>query len=467
MYRSPCNSWRPKSRRTCPAAIAFAGVIAMSLASVVNALGDTVVNGAQPDVELAKVELIQPLEVLPPIGPEVGMTLAQLEQMALAANPSVARAAALVGAARGQWVQVGLPPNPSVGYEGQQLGSGGQAEQHGILFSQEIVRGGKLELNREVAAREIAIAEQELAIREQRVLTDVRVAFYQVLLAEEQIRLAQSLIQLSLEGSSAVESLFQAQEVGRADVLQAQLEVENAQMFAENARNRRDAAWRNLTAVIGNPELSPSPLSGDVRSLPASIEFEQALTRLQSESPEVAAAALRVERARSALQRACVETVPNVNFQGLVNWQDNGIGGDPDGGVAVTIPLPLFNKNQGAIRRAQQELTAARRALDQLTLDLQNRLAPTFERYSNARNQVERYRAQILPAAEESLNLTRQTYEAGESNYIGLLTVQRTFAQTSWNYLEALRALRTAEAEIQGFLLRGSLQDTDLPSSMN
>jgi cobalt-zinc-cadmium efflux system outer membrane protein len=51
------------------------------------------------------------------------LTLGDLEQMALSANPSVARSAALVEAARGNWVQVGLPPNPSVGYEGQQIGS--------------------------------------------------------------------------------------------------------------------------------------------------------------------------------------------------------------------------------------------------------------------------------------------------------------------------------------------------------
>ncbi|HEX5104644.1 MAG TPA: hypothetical protein VFV87_12575, partial [Pirellulaceae bacterium] len=73
-----------------------------------------------------------------------GPTLADFEQMALAANPSVARAAALVQAARGNYTQVGLPPNPSVGYEGQQLGSGGLAEQDGIFIQQEFVRGGKL-----------------------------------------------------------------------------------------------------------------------------------------------------------------------------------------------------------------------------------------------------------------------------------------------------------------------------------
>lgn len=88
---------------------------------------------------------------------------------------------------------------------------------------------------------------------------------------------------------------------------------------------------------------------------------------------------------------------------------------------------------------------------------MKNRLAPTFERYSNARNQVERYRTAILPAATESLDLSRKMYQAGETGYLNLLTAQRTFAQTHLQYLDSLRQLRIAEAEIEGLLLSGSL----------
>jgi outer membrane protein, heavy metal efflux system len=107
-------------------------------------------------------------ELLPAPSPSsvehrVGLSLEQLEQMALSWNPALARAGALVGAARGTWVQSGLAPNPSVGYEGQQIGSGGLAEQHGVFFSQEVVVGGKLRLNREIAAREVAVARHDFA----------------------------------------------------------------------------------------------------------------------------------------------------------------------------------------------------------------------------------------------------------------------------------------------------------------
>ena len=63
-------------------------------------------------------------------------------------NPSLARAQALVAAARGNWVQVGLPNNPSGGYLGAQLGSGGVAEQHAAMIDHEFITGGKRRLNR-------------------------------------------------------------------------------------------------------------------------------------------------------------------------------------------------------------------------------------------------------------------------------------------------------------------------------
>ncbi len=416
------------------------------------------VGAAQPEVLPTP-----PPQPLPPCDP--GLTLPQLEQMALASNPSIARAAAMVGAARGNWVQVGLCPNPSVGYEGQQLGSGGLAEQQGVLVSQEIIRGGKLSLSRAVADREVAVAQQELAAQQLRVLTDVRIAFYQVLLAQRQIDLTQNIIRINNEGVQAAEKLLRANEVGRPDLLQSQLEVENAQILAENARNRHDAAWRSLAAVVGNPFLPVQALSGDAATPPLDLRYEEVLARIKAMSPEISAAMFEISRSQAALERARAEPIPNVNLQGLINAQDNGIGGKPDAGLAVTVPIPLFNRNQGAIQRAQSEIAAAKNSLFQIELDLQNRLAPTYEQYANARNQVVRYRDKILPTAQESLDLTRKTYQAGELNYVGLLAVQRTFAYTHLNYLEALRSLRIAEVEIEGLLLRGSLQNKSSASA--
>jgi outer membrane protein, heavy metal efflux system len=411
-----------------------------------------------------QVQYVEPTpapEALPPatLRPvELGkLTLADLEQMALAANPSVARAAALMQAARGNWVQTGLLPNPSVGYEGQQLGSRGLAEQEGFFVQQEIVRGGKLGLNREVAAQEIFKAEHQLAAQQQRVLTDVRVAYYQVLIAERQRKLTSELRDIAAEAVKVADALLKGREVGRPDLLQSQLEAGNAEILAQNAINRYCAAWRNLATIVGAPNLPQQSLDGDLEGDRIELTWEASLQRLLSSSPEIAAAMSEIERARWALERASIEQVPNVTVQGLVNWRDNGIGGSSDGSLTVGIPLPIWNRNQGGIVQAQGQVTAAERAFDQLELSLENRLAPVYERYANSLNQVNKFRAQLLPAAQQSLDLARRLYQAGETPYLNLLTAQRSFSQTNLNYLESLRELLSAETEIEGLLLSGSL----------
>lgn len=401
-------------------------------------------------------------EALPPAAPERAkealLTLQDLEGMALSGNPSIARAAAMVQAARGNWVQVGLKPNPVVGYEGQQLASGGRAEQHGVYAQQEFVRGGKLTLNRQVAAQEWAQAERELAAQQQRVLTDVRVAFFSVLVAQEQKQVAAELVRIGTGSLNTAKALFDAKEVGEADVLQAEIEIENARIFSTNAANRHLAAWQNLSAVVGQPKLLLQPLAGDPAQGLPEFRHQEVLQRLLTSSPEIASAIANVERARWAVQRAQVESVPNVTVLGMVNTIDNGIGGRTDGNIVVGVPLPFWNKNQGGIIQAQGQVTAAERAVEQLELDLQSRLAPVFERFANASNQVARYQRVILPAAQKSFQLVRQSYEAGEQGYTSLLTAQRTYSQTRLSYLESLRELRISGAQLEGYLLDNSLQ---------
>ena len=123
------------------------------------------------------------------------------------------------------------------------------------------------------------------------------------------------------------------------------------------------------------------------------------------------------------------------------NWEveagyshDNTTGFDT-GTIAGTIPVPLFNRNQGAIRQAEAELTAAQAEVDRVALDLRNRLALTYERYANAHELVDRYERRILPNAKESVELTSDRYCAGESNFPSLLLAQRAFCKRRWPIL--------------------------------
>lgn len=414
----------------------------------------------------APLGLMASLSVFPPLGDTAGaqasggLTLESLESTALASNPSIARAAAAVAAAQGAALQAGLPLNPVVGYEGQQIGSGGQAEQHGLLVGQEFLRHEKRTLSREVACREVRMAQYRLAAQRARVVTDVRMAFYRVVRAQRQIDMSADLLRISQQALNAAQALMDAKEIARTDVLQAQIEVEVARTALENARNQHVSAWNQLAAVTGQSSLAVVPLAGDLFAPPTPLEFDSVLAWLRGQSPEIAEAITNVERARFNLQRQIVEPRPNLSVQSLYNFVDNGIGGKPDAALAVSVPVPLWNRNQGAIQQARYEVSVAEQALAQLELALQQRLAPVYERYANAKNLMQQYGQTILPAASEALQLTQKTFEVGEIGFTNLLIVQRSYRQQQLIFLEAAEALRLSEAEINGLLLSGSLSTT-------
>lgn len=386
-----------------------------------------------------------------------GWTLEQVEQTALDNNPTLAQMQARVEAARGRWVQAGLMPNPLLGYSGQQLGSQGLAEQHGVMAQIELVRLQKLRLNRAIVAEEIGIAEQHLAAQEMRVLTDARIGFYDVLTAQRRVELNEELVAINNKAVQAAERLLNAKEVSRVDVLQARIEADQAKILLVNAKQRYRAAWRGLSATIGQPNIAEQKLVGDLGGFREVHNWEDSLQRLLGASPEISAAALDIERARQTVARARVEIKPNLTIQGIVQ-HDNAVMMN-DGAIQASVPIPVLNRNQGAIRAAEAELNAAQRNLERVELSLQGRLAPVFERYSVARNQAERYAGEIIPNAQESLDLAQAAYRAGELGYISLLTAQRTFSQTNLAYLDSLRELWAASLEIEGLLLTGSLDE--------
>ena len=418
------------------------------------------IQSAEPAPPVLAPPAVLPLPTPDPNASDQGtptqLRLEELEQMAFANNPSIAEASAKVGAARGKWVQAGLCPNPRLGYSGQQVGSGGEAEQHGVYLEQDWIRGGKLKLHRAVVSREIRHAEQQLAAQRLRVQTDVRTGFYDVLCAQRRLELAGALVRIGDRATTVAEQLLKNQEGTRRDVLQARIESQIARNLLQQAQNQHLSAWRRLAAVLGTPSMPPMQLDGKLDEPVTEYNWEQALQRLLSESPELSAAFAEIDRARWAVERAQVQAVPDVNFQGIVQ-HDNSTGA-ANGAVLVSVPIPVLNRNQGGIREAQSELVAAQRAAERTELGLQRRLAAVFEEYLTSRTRVDNYRNGILRDAQEGLDLTRQGYEAGELSFLNLLMAQRTYSQANLNYLEALRGMWTASARIEGLLLMDSLE---------
>ncbi len=383
------------------------------------------------------------------------ITLPELEQLALSTNPAVFQARAELESLRGKLTQAGLPPNPVVGVSGEDINENGRAGKYGVFLGREIVRGNKLGLSRSVVCAEIEAAERRLEVMQHRLLTDVRLRYYELLVAQEKVTVAAELVTVAQQAADASAQLLAAKEAPRTEVLQSQLELQNAQVVRQLAENQRLTARRKLAAFLNEDDLPANRVAGKVDNAVELEEFEQTFDHLINNSPEISALFAEVEQARRQLSRECVEAVPNITWQTSLLFDT--VGDNMVAGFQVRMPIPTVNRNQGGIHQARQQIAVAQHSAEKRVLDLRHRLAAGYERYLNAKVQVEAYATGILPKAKETLDLISRGYQAGEVDFLQLLTAQRTFAQTNMAYLESLGMQWQQSIEIHGLLLTGSL----------
>jgi cobalt-zinc-cadmium efflux system outer membrane protein len=325
-----------------------------------------------------------------------------------------------------------------------------------MIVGQEIVTNGKLRLARAVAGYEVEQARLAWDAQRRRVLNDVRTGYYEVLLAQKTVEVNERLVRIGEEVVQVNEKLRAAMEVSRPVLLQSRIEANTARLSLIEAQNTHQAAWRRLATVLGRPELHPAPLTGEPDHDLPEFTWEETLARLLTHSPELAQAYVGVERARCELARQCAEQVPNFEIGAWVKYDETAWQTLAD--VEIAVPLPLINRNQGAIMEARANLAAAEREVRRVELDLRNRLASTFERYAIAQRQVEIYTSSIIPDAKASLELLRTGYREGEFGYIDLLVAQTTFFDVSLSSLDRLKELWAASVELEGLLLGGGLE---------
>ena len=384
------------------------------------------------------------------------LTLAEIEKLALANNPTLLQAQSRIDVHKGTRIQAGLRPNPRVGYQHNEAGNNGRGGQQGMYVAQEFIRGGKRELEQRAAAHAMQAAEYRKSAQRYRVKTAVRTAFYDVLIAQQTIALAEELLRMSQQGIETTGALLSGGQATRVDLLQARVEKYHAEIVAEQSRNRYLADWERMVAVIGMPGLIPTKLVGSLVIEDNQLDRERVLQGILMTSPELTAAHYQVDRARIAVERMRVDPIPDVDLQTGVQYDystNNTIAN-----IQIEMPWAVRNYNQGNVMKAQAAFISAQREVERVELDLRRRFAMTFERYANATTQVDRYQESILPAAKESLELLSEVYRTeGRIDFVRLLIAQKTNFQAQMDYLGALRDWWSARLEIDGLLLTDGL----------
>ena len=391
------------------------------------------------------------------------MQLEDFQKFALATNPTLRQIGALDRRSSAQARQVGLYPNPVVGYQGEQIrgGSFGGGEQ-GAFVQQTFVLGGKLGLRRNVFQQQRR--EDEIGASEQRyrVLSDVGQSFYSVLAEQEVVKLRQRLLLLATDAVMTAHQLANVGQADAPDVLQAEVEAEQAKVDYTTAQRTFLQAFHTLAALVGRPELPASPLQSDLEH-PPQINPEQIVDQIIRDSPSVKRAQQGITRAQAELKSAKRESIPDLqiragfeqNFERLNEARPTPVG--LQGFATAGINLPIFNRNQGNVEAARADLERAEAEVSRVQLLLRQSAQPLLQTYLADQAQAERYKNEMIPRSQRAYELYLAKYQQMGAAYPQVLVSQRTYFQLQVGYINVLENLWINAIALQNYTLSSGL----------
>ena len=340
--------------------------------------------------------------------------------------------------------QAGRYPNPTLDYlrEGQQAGTRTTTMQ----ISQPIELGGKRRARVALAQEGVTLARSELAARRRDVRSDVIAAYYAVLVAQERQRLARSLVELARRSVEVAGKRVAAGKVSPIDETRARLAAVDASTELNQASGELAIARTELAALIGQPADALALAASHAGQLPALKPLAILLASIDGAAPvQRARGQLAARQAQTAVERAA--RMPDLTLS-LGSRRDDAIG-RRQAVVGLSVPLPLFDRNQGALGAALRRTAKAEEELAAAQAAAASGFASAYTRYELARSEAMLLAQDVLPGADAVYALTLKGFEYGKFSFLDVLDAQRTLFQSRSRHWNALREGWRAYAEIE------------------
>jgi cobalt-zinc-cadmium efflux system outer membrane protein len=392
-----------------------------------------------------------PAETIPPspTDNETGMTLDELELLAQMNHPALREASAKVGVAQGQAIQAGLWPNPVFYTASPQWA--GSISQYNAFIGQDFITAGKLRLDRAALQRAVVQAQLDFTRERFEVLTAVRNQFYVAAAAQRRTEVLEQLVGVTGRSRDVGKKLLEAGETNRADATLLEIENDRAVLQLQNAEALQTAARKQLAAAVGIPDLPINRLRFDF-SLPLpEYEYEALRLGVVNQNAIAAAAAVEISRTQLMFRRAVVEPHPNFNIQAGFQYSVEGPYHD-QGYAQFAMAVPIWNRNQGAIRAARADTVRATAGLQRTENELAGQTAQTLGEFKAASIRAEVYEKQITPKARDVFRVNQSLFGQGQTDFLRLLQAQRTLIEADLGYVDAMEARWTAAARLAGLL---------------
>jgi len=379
------------------------------------------------------------------------ITLPQALAYALLHNPELAVYAWQMRVSEARELQATLLPNPKVKVEVEEAGgtgerSGFDAAETTLQLSQLIELGNKRYQRIRLASLRSQLAGWDYEAKRLDVFTKITNAFVDVLAAQRQLGLANEMVRLSRE---VLTTVTQRVEVGKDSLVEktkAQVALSTVRLEQKHACRLLGSARKRLAAAWGSKSAAFEHVVGQFdKVLP--VPSEEKLLRLLTQNPDILRWTVEMERRRAVFDLEKTRAIPDPSvLGGIQHFRETD---DTSFVVGLSIPLPLFDRNQGDVLAAKRNIARAQQQSKVAELDVYTELVDAHQGLAGAFTEVTDIKKEVLPGAQDAFDAVTQGYRQGKFNYLDVLDAQQTLFEAKGKYVQALANYHKGKVRIE------------------
>lgn len=417
---------------------------------------------AQPSATVTDPGLIPASAIPRYVSENQGFAAADLVQAALSGNKDLQAAREQLRQAEARLLQGGFRANPTLdaSYTTDRLASNAGSGGYSVSYTQPFELGGKRARRVRVAEVAIKIARAQIADAERLAIAQIRTLYGEAISAAARLGLLERTADLSQQMLKIMLVQRKAGDASRLD--ETLLRANSNQVEAQRIQAEAQLAGYILQIenLIGQPAGSAFLLRGAAEPAPLNLTEEQAMTVALRSRPDLKAARLREELAEAGIDLAKSQIVPTIGgfvrfgqdklvLEDLPRPGTRYIENDRTVSFGVSIPLPLFNRQQGAIAESVSRRTQARAQRESAELTVRRDVAVAYRSYESAKRTIEVFRTGVVGQNRESFQIVRLAYQLGELRLLDVVNQQRVLIDAQTAYASAQRDYFTAAADLE------------------
>jgi cobalt-zinc-cadmium efflux system outer membrane protein len=375
------------------------------------------------------------------------ITLEQAIQLALDHNHNLLAARTTIQQSQAEEITANLRPNPTLLTDSQflpifqpsNLSSDyiDNTAQFDLGVSYLFERGQKRQHRLAAAEDQTAVTKAQVSDQERTLTYSVATTFVNVELAESTLELANQDLESFQNTLEITEARYKAGNIGLDDLLKIKLQLLQFQTDVAQAKLARAQGLSDLRQLLGYESVSADyDVAGSFDYQPIKSGLEDLQSLALKTRPDLEAAQLGVKAANSQFQLQ--KAIGKVDVTGELSYTHLSYLNDIS--LYAQIPLPVFNRNQGEIKRAGFGITQAQEQQLYLSGQVLSDVRDAYEGWQANNEIINLYRTGYLDDAQQSRDITDYAYKRGAASLLDYLDAERTFRATQLGYRQALAA---------------------------